>query len=131
MAIALVGLGGCRADRDGAVTLATDRPASALRREEAPVPLDPLPPIQFPEGLASQRLGGSVLLRLYVDSTGRVVPESTAIQESSGYPAFDSAAVEAAPRVRYAPALRDGVPVASPFLQPINFRTPARGGTPR
>jgi TonB family protein len=113
------------------MTLAPDRPASALRREEAPVPLDPLPPIQFPDGLAAQRLGGSVLLRLYVDSTGRVVPESTAIQESSGYPAFDSAAVEAAPRVRYAPALRDGVPVASPFLQPINFRTPARGGTPR
>lgn len=129
LTVALVA--GCQTDPKGTVTLGADRPGSALRREEAPVPLDPDPGIVFPEALAAQRLGGSVLLRLFVDSVGKVLPESTSIQESSGYPALDSAAIGAAPRLRYAPALRDGVPVASPFLQPVTFRIPAAGGPTR
>ena len=35
-----------------------------------------------------------MLLRLYVDSQGKLIPDSTRIAESSGYPALDSAAVE-------------------------------------
>jgi protein TonB len=70
-----------------------------------------------------------VLLRLYVDETGLVKPESTRVQESSGYPALDSAALAAVPKLHYAPALRNGTPVATLFTQPIHFRHPDRGGT--
>jgi len=58
-----------------------------------------------------------------------VAPESTSVQESSGYPALDSAALVAAPELHYAPALRNGIPVATAFIQPIHFRHPDRGGT--
>lgn len=128
-AMLIVGLFGCRAKTEGTVTLPADAPNSTLRRDEPPVPLNSDSPVAYPDALAAQRLGGTVLLRLFVDSTGAVVAESTAVQESSGYPALDSAALAAVPRLQYAPALRDGVPVAAPFLQPVNFRASAPGGT--
>jgi hypothetical protein len=31
--------------------------------------------------------------------------------------------------MRFAPARRDGVPVATLFLQPVHFRHPARAGS--
>lgn len=125
----LLGLVGCRSKPEGIVTLSADAPNRALRRDEPPVPLNADSPVRYPEALAAQRLGGTVLLRLFVDSTGGVVAESTSIQESSGYPALDSAALAAVPEFRYAPALRDGVPVAAPFLQPVTFRASSNGAT--
>jgi TonB family protein len=66
-----------------------------------------------------------------VDTAGAIVPDSTRIEETSGVPALDSAALLAAPRLRFAPALRDGEPVPAPFLQPFDFRPPAEAaGTP-
>jgi protein TonB len=112
----------CRARPDSTVAVPPNPPAAAGRPNEAPVPIDPDPAIDYPAALASHRIGGTVLLRLFVDSTGRVVPDSTKVQESSGYPALDSAALMAGPRLRYAPALRNGAPVAATFLQPLNFR---------
>jgi protein TonB len=71
------------------------------------------------------------VLRLFIDEAGRLVADSIRIAESSGYPALDSAAVSAAGRFRFAPALRNGSPIAATFLQPIHFRHPeARGTTP-
>ena len=72
-----------------------------------------------------QGISGSVELRLFVDSAGQVVPESSTVQRTSGYAALDSAALAAAPKLRYAPGRRDGRPVAMTFLQPIHFRHPA------
>ena len=66
-----------------------------------------------------------------VDTSGALIRDSTRVAESSGYPALDSAAIQAAPSLRYAPAERDGAKVAMAFLQPIYFRTPqGRGVTP-
>ena len=124
----LLGSAGCQAKSGGTITLSADAPSTAHRRDEPPVPLNADSPVRYPAALAAQRLGGTVLLRLFVDSTGTVVAESTSIQESSGYPALDSAAVAAVPDFRYAPALRDGVPAAAPFLQPVNFQASANGG---
>lgn len=109
--------------------MSADRPASPIRRDEAPVPVNSDSPVLYPEAMASQELGGTVLLHLFVDSAGTVVKESTSVQESSGYPALDSAAVLGAPRLRYSPALRDNQPVAAHFLQPINFRPSGKRGT--
>ncbi len=125
----VVGLTGCPPKPEQTMTLSTETPSNAPRRDEPPVPLNPDSPVRYPEALATQGLGGTVLLRLFVDSTGSVVAESTSIQESSGYPALDSAALAAIPELRYAPALRAGVPVAALFLQPIDFRASAKGAT--
>ncbi len=48
----------------------------------------------------------------------------TRVAESSGYPGLDSAALAAVPQLHYAPAVRGGTPVATAFLQPIQFRNP-------
>lgn len=118
----------CKAP-DGSVVQLPDRPSSQSRKEEPPVAVNPDVPVEYPAALFQQGIEGRVLLRLYADSTGRLVSDSTRIAESSGYPAFDSAAVAAVPQLRFAPARRDGVPVAMSFTQPINFRHPQRSGT--
>ena len=118
----------CTAKADRTVPLPPDQ-TSPVRRDDPPVPLNPDPPTEYPAALVQQRIGGTVILRLFVDDSGRVVAESTRVQESSGYPALDSAALAAVPRLRYAPALRDGRPAATSFMQPFNFRTPPGGGT--
>ena len=126
---ALVFLGACGKKPDATLTLPANLAASAPRRDEPPVALDAEPPVEYPPALYQQRISGTVLLRLFVDETGRVMPDSTRLQESSGYPALDSAALAAVPKLHYAPALRNGAPVATFFTQPIHFRHPDRGGT--
>jgi TonB family protein len=118
----------CRSASDGTVTLSAGRAATPDRRDEPPVPLNADSPADYPAALAQQRIGGTVILRLFVSEEGLVAAESTRLQESSGYPALDSAALAAAPRLQYAPALREGRPVAVHFLQPFNFRAPPGGG---
>ena len=125
----MLALGGCRDRSDETVTLPADPATVTVRRDEAPVALDPESPVAYPPALFQQRISGTVLLRMFADETGRIVPESTTVQESSGYPALDSAALVGAPKLRYAPALRNGVPIATVFTQPIHFRHPDRGGT--
>lgn len=129
-AVMLALLAGCGRKPDSTVTLPAD-PAvsSAPRRDEPPVALNSETPVRYPIALYQQRISGTVLLRLFVDETGKVVSESTKVQESSGYPAMDSAALAAAPKLQYAPGLRNGVAVATLFTQPIHFRHPDRGGT--
>jgi TonB family protein len=92
--------------------------------QEPPVALNSDSPIQYPPRLFDQKVEGDVVLRLFIDSTGRLAPESSRVAESSGYPGLDSAALAGARRLRYAPARRRGVPVATAFLQPIEFRHP-------
>jgi len=89
---------------------------------EAPVALNPDVPIAYPPALYDQKVEGDVTLRLFVDSTGKLVPESTRVAEASGYPALDSAALSGSKALRFAPAKRHGVPVATAFLQPVEFR---------
>jgi TonB family protein len=89
--------------------------------EEPPVALNPDPPIQYPPRLYDQQVEGNVVLRLFVDSTGKLIPESTRVAEPSGYPALDSAATAGAAKLRFAPAKRYGIPVSTLFLQPIEF----------
>lgn len=118
----------CSSEPDGTMDLPADQSSSTSRRDEAPVPLDAESPVEYPPTLFEQGVGGTVVLRLYVTASGEVVPDSSRIMESSGYPALDSAALAAAPRLRYAPATRNGQPVAAPFTQPIIFRAPPRDG---
>jgi protein TonB len=93
--------------------------------ESPPVSLGE-PAVEYPPAVFMQGISGTVELRLFVDSAGQVVPESTTVEQTSGYAALDSAALAAAPKLRYAPGRRDGRPVAMLFLQPIHFRHPGR-----
>ncbi len=108
---------GCRnADQGGAST------SGNKARDDAPVAIDPDPPVVYPPALYQQGIEGTVQLRLYVDEKGSVVPESTQVAESSGYAEFDSAALAGVPRMHFAPAQRDGRPIATAFTQPVHFR---------
>jgi periplasmic protein TonB len=118
-------LSACGRKDDGTIEL-VDRPTppTPTPAEEPPVAINPVSPVRYPPALLAQGIEGRVLLQLYVDSAGRVEPDSIRIAESSGYPALDSAALVGAPQLRFSPALHQGRPVAAPFLQPIQFRTP-------
>lgn len=126
--LAVAVLAACSSPPDGTMDLPAGQGANPARGDDAPVPLDAQSPVEYPSALYDQAIGGTVVLRLFVTETGAVVPESTRVQESSGYPALDSAALAAAPKLRYAPATRNGAPVAAPFTQPVIFRAPERGG---
>jgi TonB family protein len=93
------------------------------------VALNPDVPIAYPAALFEQNIEGEVVLRLFTDSTGRLIPESTRVAESSNYPALDSAALAGSTRLRFAPAKRRGVPVATSFLQPVEFHHPGTNAT--
>lgn len=132
-AVALgVGLASCTARDDGTVALGNDQPSAASDEpvDLPPVAINPVSPVLYPPALLDQGIEGRVLLRLYVDSQGRLVGDSTRIAESSGYPALDSAAVQGAPSLRFSPALRRGRPVSAPFLQPVHFRNPRNRSAP-
>lgn len=104
--------------------------AGSAPAEEPPVAVNAEPAVQYPPDLYDRRVEGDVVLRLFVDSSGRLTPESTRVSESSGFAALDSAAVRGAARLRYAPARRHGLPVATAFLQTVEFRHPGGGAAP-
>lgn len=100
------------------------RVLSAVQGEQIP---DELPvrrnnPFRYPSRLYEQKVQGNVLLRLHIDSLGRVVPESTTVIEPSGYEAFDSAAVRGSLELQFEPAKMRGEPVAVSILHPVYFR---------
>jgi TonB family protein len=119
LAVVLIGTFACRgsSSQSDATTSQAPPPES-----EAPVALNPEVPIAYPPALFEQKVEGDVTLRLFVDSTGKLIPESTRVAETSGYPALDSAALNGAKTLRFAPAKRHGVAVATAFLQPVEFR---------
>lgn len=80
--------------------------------------------IQYPPRLFDEGVEGDVVVRVFVDSTGTVRPESTRVAKSSGSEMLDSAALKGVARFHYAPAKKDGIPVATTFLQPVEFRRP-------
>ncbi len=127
-ALALAALLACNRSSSNVIQLPADNPGGSGKRDDPPVALNAESPVEYPPALFEQGIEGKVVLRLYVDEKGTVVSDSTRVAESSGYPALDSAAVEAAPKLEFAPALRNGTPVAAPFLQPIHFRHPRSGG---
>ncbi len=107
----------CSRGRDAAPPARTDA--------EMPVALNGESPFQYPPDLYDQGVEGEVRLRLFVDAQGRLVPDSTRVASSSGTPGLDSAALRGAAELRFAPAQKDGAPVAMAFYQPVVFRRAA------
>ena len=92
--------------------------------DETPRMLNEDLPFHYPPVLYAQRVQGNVTLRLYVDHMGQVTPDSTRIEESSGYAGLDSAAVKGSQDLRFAPAKLRGEPLGVSILFPIYFRHP-------
>lgn len=121
---------GCGDRSVGTVALGDHQPPEESPADQPPVAINPVTPMVYPPALLEQGIEGRVLLRLFVDARGNLIPDSTRLAESSGYPALDSAALSGARELRFSPALRNGRAVAAPFLQPVHFRHPRSKSDP-
>src|SRR5262245_63651194 len=74
------------------------------RPDEMPALLNAELPFRYPGALYARRVQGNVTLRLFIDRDGRVRPESTRVDEPSGVPALDSAALLGSAELRFVPA---------------------------
>jgi len=87
-------------------------------------------PFRYPPALYAEKAQGDVTLRLYIDTTGSVVNDSTHVAESSKVAAFDSAAIKGARELRFTPAKLHGAPIAVSILFPVFFRHPEAAPPP-
>jgi len=92
--------------------------------DEPPQMLNASLPFEYPVTQYLRRVQGNVTLRLFVDSTGVVVGDSTRLERSSGIPAFDSAALTGAARLRFRAARLRGEAIPVAMLFPVHFRHP-------
>ena len=92
--------------------------------DEKPRMLNEDLPFHYPPALYARKVQGNVTLRLYVDRAGQVTPDSTRIEESSGYAGLDSAAVKGSQDLRFAPARLRGESLSVSILFPVYFRHP-------
>ncbi|NQT38595.1 MAG: TonB family protein [Planctomycetes bacterium] len=99
------------------IAISSDGAIVAPRRTPARL-RDGRPPA-YPPWAESQRLEGTVHLRIYLDSTGRV--GRVEVVSSSGHPILDASAVRAVGSWRFEPATTDGRPVGSILRLPVRF----------
>jgi TonB family protein len=92
--------------------------------DENPRMLNEELPFHYPPALYARKIQGNVTLRLYVDREGQVTPDSTRIEESSGYSGLDSAAVKGSQDLRFTPARLRGEALGVAILFPVYFRHP-------
>jgi TonB family protein len=94
------------------------------RPDEMPALLNTELPFRYPAALYAQKVQGNVILKLFIDRDGRVSPDSTRIEETSGHPLLDSAALSGCRALRFVPAKLRGEPMAVTILFPVHFRHP-------
>ena len=94
---------------------------------EQPAPLYGEVPIEYPLQLWDQDMEGATLLRVRVTDTGQV--DSVEVVDTSGHPAFDSAAVNGAKDLRFRPARRDGKRIEVWAEVPVHFSKRPRPDT--
>jgi protein TonB len=97
---------------------------SGVEPDELPTILNTELPFRYPVTLYDRQIQGNVTLRIHIDSTGSVNPDSTAVVESSGYSGLDSAAVLGSRDLRFSPARLHGRPMSVSILLPVFFRHP-------
>ena len=94
------------------------------RPDEPPVMVNKELPFRYPAALYARKVQANVMLRLFVDRDGRVFPDSTRVEESSGHASLDSAAVKGSQELHFIPAKLHGEPMAVAVLFPVYFRHP-------
>lgn len=123
LAALTIGLAAC-IDSEQSKKLAESFQSAGTRPDEPPTMLNKELPFHYPAQLYARKVQGNVELRLFVDSSGHVLPESTRVETSSGYGSLDSAAVRGSQELRFSPAKLQGQPVAVSILFPVYFRHP-------
>ena len=74
----------------------------------------------YPESARRAGVQGTTLLRIHIETDGRVSDVSVA--RSAGHQALDEAAAEAVRRWRFEPALNAAGPVSMWAVVPVEFR---------
>lgn len=120
---------GCM-DRDTPQKVAQAFQTGAAKPDEKPRMLNSDLPFHYPPVLYAQKVQGNVTLYLHIDRNGQVRPDSTRIEESSGYAALDSAAVTGSQELRFVPAKLHGEPMGVSVLFPVYFRHPEAHALP-
>jgi len=115
---------GCVTKDDAKKLVQALEASQPTRPDVLPVMINRTIPVRYPPALYGRKAQGNVTLRVFIDSTGRLHPESTVVATSSGEAAFDSAAVAGVRDLRFVPAARHGIPMAISILFPIYFRHP-------
>ena len=126
--VALLALGGC--DRETSQKVAQAFQNGAPKPDEPPRMLNGELPFHYPPALYARKVQGNVTLYLYVDRNGQATPDSTRIEESSGYAALDSAAVKGSQELRFVPAKVRGEAIGVSILFPVYFRHPEAHALP-
>jgi len=104
--------------------------AAASAPDEIPKVLNTDLPFRYPAALYARKVQGNVTLRLRLDRDGTVVADSTRVEEPSGYPALDSAAISGARELRFVPAKLKGEAMPVTILFPVYFRHPEARALP-
>jgi len=99
----------------------TTAPAAAAGDAGVPRPVSSPAPA-YPRNALRSGATGDVQLRIEVGADG--VPTDVEVVGSSRNRELDRAAVQAVRRWRFAPAMRDGLPVAASVQQTISFEAP-------
>lgn len=86
-------------------------------------------PFQYPEELWEAQVNGETMLRLFISEQGTV--DSVRVERTSGYEAFDAAALAGSRSLRFEPARRGDRPVGAWFILPVKFDSGAAGDTAR
>jgi TonB family protein len=127
MVLALVGVG-CIDKKDAKKMI--EALQSSVAPDSLPVMQNTELPFKYPPELYAQKVQGNVTLRIHIDTSGAVRPESTSVVESSGYGALDSAAVSGSRALHFRPAFAKGSPLAISVLFPVYFRHPQAAPLP-
>jgi protein TonB len=116
----LFGTAGCKKGEDSSSPFQT----VGRQPDVAPVMLNKELPFRYPPALYAQKVQGNVTLRIYIDSNGAIVADSTRVAETSGFSALDSAAMKGSRDLKFDPAKTRGQPVPVSILLPVFFRHP-------
>src|SRR5688572_29407333 len=122
--IGIVATASCRESSAERAGFSTSRP------DEPPVMVNKELPFRYPAPLYARKVQGNVTLRLYIDRDGRVLSDSTRVDESSGYTSLDSAAVKGSQELYFIPAKLHGEPIGVVVLFPVYFRHPEAAPLP-
>jgi TonB family protein len=117
-------------EKDTTQKMAQALQVGSAHPDEVPKVINTELPFRYPAALYARRVQGNVTLRLFVDRDGQVLPDSTRIEESSGYAALDSAAVKGSQELRFVPAKLRGEAMATTVLFPVYFRHPEAHALP-
>jgi TonB family protein len=113
-------IGGCQKGEGSGLSFQT----VGRQPDVPPVMLNKELPFRYPPALYAQKVQGNVTLRIYIDSNGAIVPDSTRVAETSGFSALDSAAMKGSRDLKFEPAKTRSQPVPVSILLPVFFRHP-------